>query len=1318
MTGSRRRLHRARLVVQALFATAVILFAAAAGLVQLSLPWLAAHPEKIAAFLSERLNRPVSVERVEAVWERNGPLLLLNGVRIGGGTPEAQSMTVPQAGLKINLFSWLHRNQRWNEFRVIGLDLKATRDLAGKWTLHGFDQSGADTGEGNPLFDMGALVVRDLRLTVDDAMSGRHLVLGGDEVRLVNSGNHHRVLARLRCLETNSPPLDAVVDYDSDENAGELYVGGPSLDLAAVMHGYPLAGVVVDRGGGRAQVWAWWRNGAPVEARLELDLNGIVLSTQAPIVLDEKRQIAPRVAFDRLSLGARWRRSDTGWGLDIADLVLSRQGEMAPAATVHVERTDGAEGADASYAADAQSLDIAVPASVAMLSDALPGGLRSWLYEADPVGELHRANLRYAGAHDFDAAAQLRGISWHPAGQAPGISNLDGTLLADDEAVSLSLPAHTPFGIDAPHVFRRPLEFSEFGGDIVGYRSEAQPVPRRDGDAAQTDASARDGWRVETDALTFEGAGYGGELRGAVELHGDGSKPLLDVYAALTHAEVPASHLFWPINAISPKGVSFLDRALDAGRVTAARVSFRGDLADWPFRNFAGRFEARAETEDVRFVYLPDWPAAEHVRAVADFVNNSLHADIASAQSQGVKISAATADIGDLGEVVLDLGVSGSGAGRDLLTFLRATPIGQKYGEHLLGVDVGGQAKLDFRLNLPVKFVDRLTLNGNIVLSDADLADAKYNLHLNKANGRLRFTQRGFATDELPVTMNGKPAKFSLAVGALTADPHHAVEARLQAMLPARDVMAYAPQIQAYSDHVSGSALWDAALLVDNDTAGTREAQRLTLASDLRGVTLDLPAPLAKPSDQPLPLAVTLGLPLAGGSLDVRLADWLHLHGRLASLTQPFAARVDLGGGAGQNALPGAGFLIAGKVEALDLTGWLDVTTSRSAETSGAAGGGMLAGVDVAAQSLRAYDRDFGAGTFKLVPTGEGLDLGFVGPNLDGSLRVPAENLRQRGITAQLTRLYWPESGDAGDGEPSAMSTANPANVPPLHLHVADFRLGDANFGDTTLESYPVADGMHVEQVSTHSNNLEMRARGDWTGRPGSDVSRFSIDFTARDLGRMLDAFGYAGVVDGGQTLAHIEGRWSGPPSGFALAKLDGTLKADIQQGRIPEANTGAGRIFGLFNLSALPRRLTLDFGDLFKSGLSFDSIKGVFTLKDGNAVTNDLEVKGPTADIRVSGRTGLKAKDYDQIMDVTPHVGGTLAVGGAIVGGPIGAAAGALLQGIFRNQINQAARIRYSVTGSWDKPTITQLSRESLKPSSRAREKAAPPGTLRGASL
>lgn len=1292
MTRWRRHTHRARLWLQALFALVVIVTALVVGIARLALPWIASHPEKISEFLSARLNRPVTIDKVDGIWESNGPLLVLHGVQISSGAADRPAISIPQAELKINIFSWLHRNQTWNEFRLTGLNLNLMRDITGSWQLHGMDSVGGGdkSDQGNALFDLGALVVRDLHLTVDDKMSARQIAVVADEVRLINSGDDHRVLARVRFPQSPTALLDAALVYNSDDHSGEIYIGGSQLDLAAILHGFPIAGLQLDAGTGRAQLWTWWRSSRLIQARAEVDLGGLVLTTQAPIALDDKHQIAPNVGFDRVAFGARWQRGDTGWQMDVADLTLARQGEAGPAADIHVEKYRTGGDPQSGYSVQAHGLDVAAPTSVAMLSDVLPDFWRRWLYTADPVGSVQSASLRVTGTQDFDLAVNFANLSWHALDKIPGVNGFSGTLLGDHDAISLHVPANSQFGVDAPMVFRQPLEFSQFFGDISAWRTDAA-------------------WRVQTEALTFEGARFGGQLRGGIELRDDGSRPLLDVYAAVKHAEVAASHLFWPINSMSPRGVSYLDRALDSGHVTGARAVFRGDLADWPFRNFAGRFEARAETEDVRFVYLPDWPVVEHLGAVADFLNTSLHVDISDAQSLGVKVSAATIDIADLGEVVLDLNVAGSGAGKDMLAFLKATPIGLRYGAQLLGVDVGGQGKLDLRLHQPVKQPEQLDLAGTLVLTDADLADAKYNLHLNKANGKLRFTQRGFATDDLPVTMNGKAANFNLAVGGLTADPRHAVEGKLRATLPAQDVLAYAPPLAAYADRISGSTQWTAGFSADSDTAGTNSAQHLTLTSNLIGVSTDLPEPLTKAADTALPLSLSLGMPFAGGSIDLSLGDLLHMRGRLASTMQPFAARVAFGA-ENDAPLPRAGFSIGGDVSRLDLSGWLEFSNSGG---GGGGGGGLLADVDLQAQAMSAYHRDLGAGQFKLVPTADAIELTFSGANIDGTLHVPGADLRKRGITVQFARLYWPEVADT---ETSALAGENPSAAPPLHVHIGDFRLGQASFGETTVESYPIADGTHFEQVSTHSNNVEMRANGDWTGRPGSDVSRFSVDFSARNLGHMLDAFGYAGVVDGGQTVAEIAGSWAGSPSMFTLAKLDGTLKVTVQEGRIPDADPGAGRIFGLFNLGAIPRRLTLDFGDLFKSGFSFDSITGLFTLKNGDAFTTDLQVKGPTADIHVNGRTGLQAHDYDQIMDVTPHVGGTLAVGGALVGGPIGAAAGALLQGIFKNQINQVAHVRYSVVGSWDKPTITQLAKETVKPAGDAKSGAS--AGLRGKGL
>jgi uncharacterized protein YhdP len=188
----------------------------------------------------------------------------------------------------------------------------------------------------------------------------------------------------------------------------------------------------------------------------------------------------------------------------------------------------------------------------------------------------------------------------------------------------------------------------------------------------------------------------------------------------------------------------------------------------------------------------------------------------------------------------------------------------------------------------------------------------------------------------------------------------------------------------------------------------------------------------------------------------------------------------------------------------------------------------------------------------------------------------------------------------------------------------------------------------------------------------------------------MLTALGYTGLFEGGKTHDVLDANWPGSPSALALANMRGTLKVNVSDGRIPEVPPGMGRLFGLVSMAELPRRLTLDFGDVFGKGLAFDAITGDFALADGNATTDNLVIQGPAARISITGRTGLRSRDYDQQVTVVPHVGNSLPIVGAVVGGPIGAAAGIAMQGLLGKGLNRAAGARYHIGGSWDDPEMT----------------------------
>src|SRR5579863_6403817 len=227
MTPGQRHLRRVRLWLSGLFAAVVIVIGLLVGLTQLALPWLASHPEKISALLSERLHRPVTIDRVDTHWERNGPLLNLTGLHLGvaGADPSssnAQPLTIASAGIKINFFAWLRRNAGWTEFRIAGVELDLVHDAAGQWQLRGMDSSSGDERnvDDNALFGLGTLVLRDARLNIDDVPNERRFKLGADELRLINKGDQHRVLGRVKNLETASPPIDAVIEYSSHDRSG------------------------------------------------------------------------------------------------------------------------------------------------------------------------------------------------------------------------------------------------------------------------------------------------------------------------------------------------------------------------------------------------------------------------------------------------------------------------------------------------------------------------------------------------------------------------------------------------------------------------------------------------------------------------------------------------------------------------------------------------------------------------------------------------------------------------------------------------------------------------------------------------------------------------------------------------------------------------------------------------------------------------------------------------------------------------------------------------------------------------------------------
>jgi uncharacterized protein YhdP len=198
-------------------------------------------------------------------------------------------------------------------------------------------------------------------------------------------------------------------------------------------------------------------------------------------------------------------------------------------------------------------------------------------------------------------------------------------------------------------------------------------------------------------------------------------------------------------------------------------------------------------------------------------------------------------------------------------------------------------------------------------------------------------------------------------------------------------------------------------------------------------------------------------------------------------------------------------------------------------------------------------------------------------------------------------------------------------------------------------------------------------------------IDALNIQAALADLG--LDP-----VVSGESAGISASVYWDSAPSGDWLDHLNGRVGLHVETGTLREVDPGAGRVVGLMSIAALPRRLLLDFRDVFQEGFAFDEITGDFLIIDGNAYTDNLKFGGPAAEIGVVGRTGLRDRDYQQQIAVNMEPGKVLPTVGGLLGGPGVGAALLIFTRLFKEPLKGIGGAYYCLTGSWEEPAVARI--------------------------
>ncbi|MDH5359247.1 MAG: DUF3971 domain-containing protein [Gammaproteobacteria bacterium] len=737
-------------------------------------------------------------------------------------------------------------------------------------------------------------------------------------------------------------------------------------------------------------------------------------------------------------------------------------------------------------------------------------------------------------------------------------------------------------------------------------------------------------WHVMSEHLAVDGRDADMVARMHLILANDKLPGYLDLLARFDNTSVSELKRFYPVNVMKPTLVSWLDRALQSGSLHDGGVVYRGWLTKgaFPFREKQGKFEVDFKAEKLSLSYLEKWPDFHDIQADINFAVAGMHIATSSATVQGMSVKSFTAHIDEFRQPWLELNGHIQGKTAQALDFIHQSPLNESLSKQVRQMKVSGDSVLDLAMSIPLrKDLGTTRYRGELELKDSTL-------YSRFGDGRLAANSvyGTLLFTEQGYYSDSIQGKVFSQPAQLNVSTEQLNNGRLISLeLQGR---AHASELQnelkiGLLDSIEGESLYKTRLSMRQ---GAQQETLLTIKSDMQGMAINLPHPLYKSAESrqdfsALWNANTQQFQFSLGK-NIHSVFWLDNSGETTLLR-----RGDLHFGPGMPHIPDSDVLrLSGRLENFPLSSWMtELSHSKSAN-----------------------------GLSVKLPWE--LDLDYM-----GVLAVEEVD----GVVMKKVRK------------------PNPASLPILRVNIQQLEYKELKLGRFTLNADPFNSGYKIDALNFDGPMMSFSSKGYWQ-QGDSPLTALSIHAHARNAEALLSKLGFDSPIQGGDLQLNGDIRWPGSPDKFVLKAVEGKLAFNIKNGRLLNVEPGAGRVLGLLSFQALPRRLALDFRDIFGKGYRFDSIQGEFNIEDGNARTRNMTILSSSARVFLSGRIGLEARDYDQDVIVALGDGSSYFVAGALAGGIQTGVVLWVMEKVL--DVDKNSRLLYKITGSWEDPVVSSI--------------------------
>jgi uncharacterized protein (TIGR02099 family) len=1339
-----------KLVILAYFIFAVLFLS----LRYVVLPNIDRYKSDVEQIASRSIGRPVTISTIYASWKGLRPYLFLGGVAIHDRNGR-EALALPGVAATFSWWSVVYADVRLYTLEVSRPDLNIERDTDGKLFVGGIFIDPAKPGDGKGVdwvLAQREIIIRDGRLSWNDHKRGApELALDQITFLLRNDWRHHALALKARPPESFAAPLDVRAAFDHPHFArrvsdftqwkGELYADLRDTDLA-VWKTYADYPVDVQKGRGAVRAWLNFDRAKvadftadlmleDVSARLRMDLQPLNLVRVGG-------RISMREAFGEHTADGKPSFGAQGHAVALKDFSLQTDdGLVLPATTVSETYSPQGKGHPERTEVSIESLDLG---TLAQFIERLPvpDAQRKMLADFAPGGRLKNFSARWQGSYpdivSYRVKGDFAGLSMKaqaarpakpktaaaPAQAAvpaiPGFNNLTGSLDASDKGGSFSL-ASSALAFDLPGYFDQPvMPFAQLNMQ------------------ANWKFQADDQLQLDIRKMNFVQEGASGSLHGThvMPLTARQDQPLgtIDMVAHLDRLELNRVGDYLPSQ--TPQSLRhWLTGGLAGGTAQDVDMTLRGDLSQFPFhqntppnrQSANAEFSVAGKIRDGKLNYTPGhfaadgkkpfWPLLDAIEGTIRFDRTRMEINATSARTHNVTLSDVKAVIPDLLAQDLLLAIDGNAAGplQEFVGYTNDSPVAEWIAHFTERTTANGQARLGLKLALPLNRLAESKVQGTLQFAGNDVVLLDAMPPLQATNGKLDFNEKGVTLGGIRTNFLGGPVTVS---GGTQSDGNIVIKADGSISSAGLRKTFATPATQKLTERISGASRYVATISVKN------KRPEVLVESNLQGMAFDFPAPLRKAANETMPLRfdlVSLATEEAASARDelkLSLGTTIAARYLRTKNSDRNASWQVVRGGIGVNVpapQPDSGVIANVNLRALNIDAWSRVVSSIVSNDRQKA-----AGATADALNLAQYIEPevLAARATELVVAGKKLDNVVVGAshqkgiwqaNIDSEQVSGYVTWNEGGpgqamgkATARLASLVIPKSAasEVGDLLEGKNTTTQ---IPALDITADHFELFGKKLGRLELVADNAADGAarewRIGKLTIVNPDGELTASGKWSSRDGESRTNLNYVLDVANAGKLLDRLGFNNVLRGGKGRLDGDLNWKGLPFAFDVPSLSGQLKLELAAGQFLKVDPGAAKLLGVLSLQSLPRRLALDFRDVFSEGFAFDGIAGTANIQSGVLKTDNLKMRSINATVLMDGNADIARESQNLHVVVIPEINaGTASVVYALAVNPVIGVGTFLAQLFLREPLTRAFTFQYSVTGPWKDPVVTKLER------------------------